>query len=38
MFLDQSRKMVSLSGLNSLGFYCKYHKAMNMVMVERWKD
>lgn len=38
MFLDQSRKMVSLAGLTSVGFYCKYYKAMNMVMVERWMD
>jgi len=30
--------MVSLTGLRSVGFYCKYHKAMNMVMVERWRD
>jgi hypothetical protein len=38
MFLDASREMVSLTGLRSIGFYCKYHKAMNMVMVERWRD
>jgi hypothetical protein len=38
MFLDASREMVSLTGLRSVGFYCKYYKAMNMVMVERWRD
>ncbi|MFH1176872.1 MAG: metallophosphoesterase family protein [Acidobacteriota bacterium] len=38
MFLDKSSRMVSLTGLASLGFHCKYHKEMNMVMVERWVD
>jgi hypothetical protein len=38
MFLDKTKKMVSLSGLTSVGFYCKYHKAMNVVTVERWRD
>jgi len=38
MFLDASKKMVSLTGLTSVGFYCTYRKAMNMVMVERWRD
>jgi hypothetical protein len=38
MFMDRSKTMVSLSGLSSIGFYAKYHKAMNMVMVERWRD
>ncbi len=38
MFLDASKRMVSLTGLTSVGFYCKYHKAMNTVMVERWRD
>ncbi|HEX9971394.1 MAG TPA: metallophosphoesterase family protein [bacterium] len=38
MFLNESKAMVSLSGLISVGFYCKYHEAMNMVMVERWRD
>ena len=38
MFLNASREMVSLTGLRSVGFYCKYHKAMNLVMVERWRD
>ena len=38
MFLDASKKMVSLTGLTSVGFYCRFHKAMNLVMVERWKD
>lgn len=38
MFLDESKEMVSLVGLTSVGFYCRYHKAMNMVMVERWRD
>jgi Purple acid Phosphatase, N-terminal domain/Calcineurin-like phosphoesterase len=38
MFLDPSKKMVSLAGLTSVGFYCKYHKAMNVVTVERWRD
>jgi hypothetical protein len=37
-FLDASRKMVSLRGLTGQGFYCRHHKAMNMVMVERWRD
>jgi hypothetical protein len=38
MFLDSSKKMVSLAGLSSVGFYCKYHAAMNLITVERWKD
>lgn len=38
MFLDASKRMVSLAGLTSVGFYCRYHEAMNLVMVERWKD
>jgi hypothetical protein len=38
MFLDKTKKMVSLSGLTSVGFYCKYHKPMNVVTVERWRD
>ncbi len=38
MFLDGSKEMVSLAGLTKVGFYCRYHKAMNMVMVERWRD
>jgi hypothetical protein len=38
MFLDASKKMVSLTGLTKVGFYCKYHPAMNLVMVERWRD
>jgi hypothetical protein len=38
MFLDASKKMVSLAGLTSVGFYCKYHAAMNLITVERWKD
>jgi hypothetical protein len=38
MFLDKTKKMVSLTGLTSVGFYCKYHKAMNLVSVERWRD
>ena len=38
MFLDSSKGMVSLTGLTSVGFYCRYHEAMNLVMVERWKD
>jgi len=38
MFLDKTKKMVSLTGLTSVGFYCKYHKAMNVVTVERWRD
>ncbi len=38
MFLDASKRMVSLTGLTSVGFYCRYHKAMNLVMVERWTD
>ncbi len=38
MFLNRSRDMISLAGLTSGGFYCRYHKAMNMVMVERWRD
>jgi hypothetical protein len=38
MFFDDSHGMVSLSGLRSLGFYCRYSPAMNLVMVERWRD
>jgi len=38
MFLEAAKEMVSLAGLRSVGFYCKYHNAMNMVMVERWRD
>jgi len=38
MFLEKSREMVSLAGLTKLGFTCRYHAGMNMVMVERWKD
>ena len=38
MFLDKTKKMVSLGGLTSVGFYCKYHKPMNVVTVERWRD
>jgi len=38
MFLDTSKRMISLAGLTSVGFHCGYHKAMNLVMVERWKD
>jgi hypothetical protein len=38
MFLDSTKKMVSLAGLTSVGFYCRYHKPMNLVMVERWRD
>jgi hypothetical protein len=38
MFLDTTKEMISLSGLRSVGFYGRYHKAMNMVMVERWRD
>jgi hypothetical protein len=37
-FLDASKRMVSLAGLRAVGFYCKYHAAMNLVMVERWSD
>jgi hypothetical protein len=38
MFLDSSKNMVSLAGLSSVGFYCRYHPAMNVITVERWKD
>jgi len=38
MFLEKSTEMVSLAGLTKLGFTCRYHPAMNMVMVERWRD
>ncbi len=38
MFLDKGSEMVSLAGLTSVGFYCRYHPAMNLVMVERWRD
>jgi predicted phosphodiesterase len=38
VFLDKTKKMVSLAGLTSVGFYCKYHKPMNVVTVERWRD
>ena len=38
MFLDSSKGMVSLAGLTSVGFYCKYHPVMNLVTVERWRD
>jgi hypothetical protein len=38
MFLDTSKGMVSLNGPTSVGSDCGYHKAMNLVMVERWKD
>jgi hypothetical protein len=38
MFLDKTKKMVSLTGLTSVGFYCKYHRPMNVVTVERWRD
>jgi hypothetical protein len=37
-FLDSTKEMVSLAGLTSVGFYCKFHPAMNLVTVERWKD
>ncbi len=37
-FLVKSRNMVSLAGLARAGFTCRYYPAMNMVMVERWKD
>jgi hypothetical protein len=30
--------MVSLAGLTSVGFTCRYLAAMNLVTVERWKD
>jgi hypothetical protein len=36
--MDASKSMISLTGLTSVGFYCRYHKAMNLVMVERWTD
>ncbi|MDD5765724.1 MAG: metallophosphoesterase family protein [Candidatus Marinimicrobia bacterium] len=38
MFLDSTKRMVSLSGLTAVGFYCKYHKSMNLITVERWRD
>jgi hypothetical protein len=38
VFLDESHDMVSLAGLRSVGFYCKYYPSMNLVMVERWRD
>ena len=38
MFFDSSKSMVSLGGLTSVGFYCQYHAAMNLVIVERWRD
>ncbi len=38
MFFDESHGMVSLSGLRAMGFYCRYSPAMNLVMVERWRD
>jgi hypothetical protein len=38
MFFDSTKKMVSLTGLASVGFYCKYHPAMNLITVERWRD
>jgi hypothetical protein len=38
MFGGTAPGMVSLAGLRSLGFHCAYHAAMNMVMVERWRD
>jgi hypothetical protein len=38
MFMDAAKRMISLAGLTSVGFYCAYHRPMNLVMVERWKD
>jgi hypothetical protein len=38
MFMDASKSMISLTGLTSVGFYCKYHKPMNLVMVERFTE
>jgi acid phosphatase type 7 len=38
MFLDSTKKMVSLNGLAAVGFYCKYHPATNLITVERWRD
>lgn len=38
MFLDPSKRMISLSGLTSVGFHCRYQKPMNLVTVERWRD
>ena len=38
MFFDSSKALVSLAGLTSVGFYCKYHPAMNLITVERWRD
>ncbi len=38
MFLDSSKRMVSLTGLTSVGFSCRYHETMNVVTVERFKD
>ncbi len=37
-FLEKAGNMVSLAGLAKAGFTCRYYPAMNMVMVERWKD
>jgi len=38
MFFDSTKTMVSLQGLTAVGFYCKYHPAMNLITVERWRD
>jgi hypothetical protein len=38
MFLNEFKAMISLSGLTSVGFYCKYYEIMNMLMVERWRQ
>lgn len=38
MFFDSTKNLVSLAGLTSVGFYCKYHPTMNLITVERWRD
>jgi hypothetical protein len=38
MFLGKAKRMISLAGLTAAGFYCGYRQAMNVVMVERWRD
>lgn len=38
MFLDSSKSMVSVKGLVAAGFYGGYHEAMNMIILERWRD
>jgi acid phosphatase type 7 len=38
MFQGESREMISLSGLTSQGFHCRHHPAMNLIMIERWRD